>query len=192
MGVFNSPDFDGHEAVHAFHDQATGLKGFIALHSTALGPGFGGCRMWNYTSEQEAVTDALRLSRGMSYKNALAGLSYGGGKSVIMGDPHEDKTEALFEAFGRAVDRLGGSYVTAEDVGIFVEDMVAASRATKYVSGIARKSKGFVGGDPSPRTARGVFEGLRAAVRFTLDRDIEGLTIAVQGLGSVEPEAHAD
>ncbi|MGI9482806.1 MAG: Glu/Leu/Phe/Val family dehydrogenase [Hyphomicrobiales bacterium] len=185
MAIFDVPDFDGHEVVDAFHDKETGLKGFIALHSTARGPGFGGCRMWNYASEEDAITDALRLSRGMSYKNALAGLSYGGGKAVIMGDPRTGKSRELFEAFGRAVDRLGGSYVTAEDVGVGVEDMMAVARTTKFVSGITRKTKGFRGGDPSPRTARGVFEGLRAAVRFSLERDVEGLTVAVQGLGSV-------
>ena len=185
MSIFTSRDFDGHEAVHGFHDRKSGLKGFIAIHSTALGPGFGGCRMWTYESEDDAIADALRLSRGMSYKNALAGLAYGGGKAVIMGDPRKDKTPELFEAFGRAVDRLGGAYVTAEDVGVSVQDMMAASCTTKFVSGISVKTDGFSGGDPSPRTALGVFEGLRAATRIGLDRDVEGLTVAVQGLGSV-------
>ena len=171
--------------MHAFCDEASGLKGFIAVHSTALGPGFGGCRMWPYDTEAEALNDALRLSRGMSYKNALAGLSYGGGKAVIIADSRTDKTEALFEAFGRAVDGVGGRYITAEDVGIKVEDMRTVSRTTRYVSGIGGEG-GFAGGDPSPNTAYGVFLGLRAAVRHKLGRDdLNGLRVAVQGVGNV-------
>ncbi len=185
MTLFSNPDFDGHEAVHAFFDEATGLKGIIAVHSRALGPGFGGCRMWPYESEAEAISDVLRLSRGMSYKNALAGLSYGGGKAVIIGNSKTDKSPELFEAYGRAVDALGGRYITAEDVGIKVADMKAAARRTAYVSGIGREGS-QVGGDPSPNTAYGVYLGLKAAVRHKLGReDLTGLRVAVQGVGNV-------
>lgn len=183
--IFSSPDFDGHEQVVAFFDAEAGLKGFIAIHSTALGPAFGGCRMWDYPDEAAAVEDALRLSRGMSYKNAIAGLAYGGGKAVIIGDPRADKTPSLFRAFGQAVERLAGRYITAEDVGVSVEDMRAAADVTEWVAGIPQE-EGYRGGDPSPVTARGVLSGIRSAVRSRLGRDdLEGLTIAVQGLGSV-------
>lgn len=185
MSIFSNADFDAHEAVHAFFDKASGLKGFIAVHSTALGPGFGGCRMWPYDSEEDALTDVLRLSRGMSYKNALAGLAYGGGKAVIIANSKTDKTTALFEAYGRAVEALGGRYITAEDVGIKVQDMEIAARTTAYVSGIGSKD-GFAGGDPSPNTAYGVFLGLRAAVKHKLGTDdLKGLRVAVQGVGNV-------
>ena len=183
--IFSSPDFDGHEQFVAFCDAAAGLKGFIAIHSTALGPAFGGCRMWAYEDEAAAVADALRLPRGMSYKNAIAGLAYGGGKAVIMGDPHAAERRGLFRAFGRAVDRLAGRYITAEDVGVGVEDMRAAAEETEWVAGIPREC-GYRGGDPSPVTARGVMAGLAAAVRHGLGRDsLAGVTVAVQGLGSV-------
>ncbi len=185
MPIFTQPDFDDHEAVHAFFDAATGLKGFIAIHSTALGPAFGGCRVWPYTDEDAAVRDGLRLSRGMSYKNALAELDYGGGKAVIIGDPGQVKSPDLFEAFGRVVDSLGGRYITAEDVGTCVEDMRSVARTTEFVSGIPQET-GYRGGDPSPRTARGVYEGMRAAVKVALGRDDPGgLTVAVQGAGNV-------
>jgi len=185
MSIFSNPDFDGHEMVHAYYDQPTGLKGIVAIHSTALGPGFGGCRMWPYDSEAEALTDVLRLSRGMSYKNALAGLAYGGGKAVIIANGKTDKTEALFESYGRAVDALGGRYITAEDVGIKVQDMQITARTTKYVSGISKQGDG-IGGDPSPNTAYGVFLGLRAAVRHKLGTDdLTGVRVAVQGVGNV-------
>ncbi len=183
--IFSSTDFDHHEFVHAFADSATGLRGFVGVHSTRLGPAFGGCRMWPYTSEADAVRDVLRLSRGMSYKNALADLPYGGGKAVIMADPRHDKSPALFRAFGRCIDRLGGAYITAEDVGVSVEDMREAAVETSFVSGIPQ-DHGYRGGDPSPRTARGVFLGLKAAARvaFASD-DLTGRTVAVQGVGHV-------
>ena len=185
MPIFSQPDFDNHEAVHAFYDAATKLKGFIAIHSTARGAAFGGCRIWPYADEDAAVRDALRLSRGMSYKNALAELAYGGGKAVIIGDPAHIKSSALFEAFGRVVQSLAGRYITAEDVGTTVDDMRAVARTTQYVSGIPQDT-GYQGGDPSPRTARGVYEGMRAAARVALDRDdLRGLTVAVQGAGNV-------
>ncbi len=186
MTIFASADFDGHEAVHAFYDRATGLQGFVALHSTALGPAFGGCRMWAYDSEDAALGDALRLSRGMSYKNALAELPYGGGKAVIMADGRRVRSPALFEAFGRVVDNLGGRYITAEDVGTSVEDMRVVARMTAHVSGIAKGADGGVGGDPSPKTAYGVLQGMRAAVETAFGRDgLDGLTVAVQGVGHV-------
>ena len=185
MAIFSNPDFDDHEAVHAFFDAKSGLRGFIALHSTALGPGFGGCRMWPYETEAEALSDALRLSRGMSYKNALAGLSYGGGKAVIIADSKKDKTEELFEAYGRVIESLGGRYLTAEDVGICVEDMQIVARQTEHVSGIGQEGK-FAGGDPSPVTAYGVYLGLSAAVRHKLGAEtVKGLKVAVQGVGNV-------
>ncbi|MGI9414246.1 MAG: Leu/Phe/Val dehydrogenase [Hyphomicrobiales bacterium] len=185
MSIFSHPDFDAHEAVHAFFDAKSGLKGFIALHSTALGPGFGGCRMWPYGTEAEALRDALRLSRGMSYKNALAGLSYGGGKAVIIADSKTDKTPELFEAFGTVIEGLDGRYLTAEDVGVCVEDMKIVARKTGHVSGIGQGEK-FAGGDPSPITAYGVYLGIRAAVRHKLGAEtVKGLRVAVQGVGNV-------
>lgn len=185
MGIFSHKEFDGHEIVSAFHDAGSGLKALIAVHSTALGPGFGGCRMWPYASEDDALNDVLRLSRGMSYKNALAGLAYGGGKAVIIANAKTDKSRKLFEAFGKTVDSLGGRYITAEDVGIKVEDMKTVARETPYVSGIGREGA-EVGGDPSPKTAYGVFLGMQAAVSHKLGRNgLDGLRVAVQGVGNV-------
>ncbi len=186
MSVFSHPAFDAHEAVHYVHDAPSGLKAIIAVHSTALGPAAGGCRMWNYASDEAALHDVLRLSRGMSYKNAMADLPLGGGKAVILGDSANDKTPALFHAFGRAVDSLSGQYVTAEDVGISVNDMSLVAQQTRHVSGLPHAGGGAAGGDPSPKTARGVFHGIRAAVGARLERDdLSGLSVAVQGLGSV-------
>src|SRR5580700_1130263 len=185
MEIFDMPEFDGHEHVVFGHDAATSLRAIIAVHSTVLGPAAGGCRMWPYETTAQAVADVLRLSRGMSYKNALAGVPFGGGKAVIIGEPHKAKTPPLLEAFGRFVDSLAGRYVTAEDVGTTIADMAHVARATKYVSGLGR-SPGEAGGDPSPKTALGVFLGIRAAARFRLGRtDLEGLTVAVQGAGGV-------
>ena len=184
MDLYEMPDFDGHEKVVFGFDAATGLRAVIAIHSTALGPAAGGCRMWSYTSTEEALTDALRLSRGMSYKNAMAELPLGGGKAVILGDSRQDKTPRLFQAFGRLVDSLGGRYITAEDVGTSTEDMEQVAGVTRYVSGLSRK-EGEVGGDPGPQTALGVYLGIKAAVKFQLNRDLAGLTVAVQGLGGV-------
>ena len=178
-------EFDGHELIVFEDDAATGLRAIIAIHSTALGPAAGGCRMRPYATTAAAVSDVLRLSRGMSYKNAIAGLPFGGGKSVIIGEPRTLKTPQLLEAFGRFVDSLGGRYVTAEDVGTTTADMVSVARATRYVAGLGA-APGAAGGDPAPKTALGVYLGIRCAVRFGLGRsDLEGLTIAVQGLGSV-------
>ena len=182
MSVFSSSDFDNHEQVVFCHDAASGLKAIIAIHNTNRGPALGGCRMWSYASEAEAVTDVLRLSRGMTYKSALAKLPYGGGKSVIIGDPRLDKSPALFRAMGRAVQRLAGRYIVAEDVGISVPDVEIMQQETRHVAGTTAGGAG----DPSPATAYGVYMGLRAAVKHKLGRDeLDGLTVAVQGLGHV-------
>ena len=185
MDIFDAREFDAHELVIFGHDAATGLKAIIAIHSTTLGPAAGGCRMWPYASQAEALADVLRLSRGMSYKNAMAGLPFGGGKAVIIGDPRTVKTPELLAAFGRLVDSLRGRYVTAEDVGTTTADMAHVARATRYVAGLGRAA-GVAGGDPAPKTALGVFLGLKAAVKFRLGRDdLAGLTVAVQGVGGV-------
>ena len=181
MAVFASPHFDDHELV-AFHaDQASGLRAIVALHNTALGPGLGGLRMWPYADETAALDDVLRLSRGMTYKAALAGLSFGGGKAVIIGDPRTGKSEALLRAMGRFVDSLGGRYHTAEDVGTTVADMDVLGAETVFAHGVSNGS-----GNPSPATAYGVYVGIRAAVRYRLGRDdLAGVVVAVQGLGNV-------
>jgi leucine dehydrogenase len=184
MDLFEMRDFDAHEQVTFGCDAPTGLRTIIAIHSTALGPAAGGCRMWPYRDFQDAVADALRLSRGMSYKNAMAELPFGGGKAVIIADTRE-KTRQRMEAFGRFVDSLSGRYITAEDVGTTTVDMEHVASVTPFVSGLARAS-GEAGGDPGPKTALGVYLGLKAAVQFRLGRaSLEGLTIAVQGLGGV-------
>jgi leucine dehydrogenase len=185
MEVFDMREFDDHELVLFGRDTATGLRAIIAIHSTVLGPAAGGCRMWPYATTTDAVSDVLRLSRGMSYKNAMAGLPFGGGKAVIIGDARSGKTPELLAAFGRMVDSLRGRYVTAEDVGTTPADMAHVARGTQYVSGIGR-SPGEAGGDPAPKTALGVFLGIKAAVKFRLGRtDLAGLTVAVQGAGGV-------
>jgi leucine dehydrogenase len=178
-------EFDGHELIVFGHDAATGLRAIIAIHSTARGAAAGGCRMWPYATTKEAVADVLRLSRGMSYKNALAGVPFGGGKAVIIGEARKAKTPELFEAFGRFVDSLGGRYVTAEDVGTTMADMASVARVTRYVAGLGR-TPGAAGGDPGPKTALGVHLGIKAAVRFRLGRlDLKDLTVAIQGVGGV-------
>lgn len=184
--VWDLPDFDDHEGVHLFRDAAAGLTAVIAVHSTHLGPAAGGARYWHYAEKNQAITDALRLSRGMSYKNAMAGLPMGGGKGVIIADsPSSTKSPALLAAFGRAVDSLGGSYVTAEDVGMSDADMVAISGHTRHVSGLPVAS-GEAGGDPGPLTALGVYLGIRAAIRRGLGREsAKGVHVAIQGVGSV-------
>jgi len=185
MEVFDMREFDGHEEVVFGHDAATGLRAIIAIHSSALGPAAGGCRMWPYATTTEAVADVLRLSRGMSYKNAMAGLPFGGGKAVIIGDSTKAKTQELFKAFGRLVDSLGGRYVTAEDVGTTTADMANVARSTRYVAGLGA-APGAAGGDPGPKTALGVYLGIKAAVKFRLGRtDLKGVRVAIQGLGGV-------
>jgi leucine dehydrogenase len=179
------PDFDAHEEVHFIADDKSGLKAIIALHSTHLGPAGGGCRFWHYAEDTQALTDALRLSRGMSYKNAMAGLPLGGGKAVILADQNRTKTPEMLHAFGKAVDGVCGRYVTAEDVGMNVADMVEIARSTKYVAGLPN-SAGDVGGDPGPHTSLGVFLGIKAAVKRALGKDsLSGVHLAIQGAGSV-------
>lgn len=178
----------GHEKVVRFEDHDTGLRAFIGVHSTRLGASLGGCRFWNYNSEDEALTDVLRLSRGMTYKNAVAGLPLGGGKSVLMASDavmEGPARAAMFESFGRAVETLRGSYVTAEDVGTRESDMEAIARATTHVCGLpAAKEK--VGGNPSPITAHGIFCGIRATAKHALGTDdLKGVRVAMQGLGNV-------
>ena len=178
-------DFDAHEALHFVTDEPSGLRAIIAMHSTHLGPAAGGTRFWHYGDDADALTDALRLSRGMSYKNAMAGLPLGGGKAVVLAGADRAKSPELLAAFGRAVDRLGGNYVTAEDVGMSVADMIAVRKQTKFVAGLPAEG-GEVGGDPGPHTSLGVFLGIKAAVRSALGKDkLAGLHIALQGAGSV-------
>jgi leucine dehydrogenase len=183
MTLFDSPAFEGHEGVHAFFDEKTGLKCIIAVHSTARGPAAGGCRMWPFASAEAALEDALRLSRAMSYKNAMADLELGGGKAVIIGDSRTQKSPALFEAFGRAVEDVGGKYWTAEDVGVSPADLMHARKTTRYVAGLT--GHGAASGDPSPVTAEGVFRGITLGVRRALGRDLDGVTVALQGVGHV-------
>lgn len=165
-------------------DQASGLRGFIVIHSTALGPAAGGCRLWAYDDDAAALTDARRLAEGMTYKNAMAGLPLGGGKAVIMRPAGDFDRPALFRAFGRAVDRLDGRYVTAEDVGTKVADMQDIAAETGFVAGLAKQAE-RAGGDPSPWTALGVFEAMKHAVHHAHNCDLRGLTVAVQGVGNV-------
>jgi leucine dehydrogenase len=179
--VWDLPDFDDHEGVHLFRDRETGLTAIIAVHSTHLGPAAGGTRFWHYADKTAAVTDALRLSRGMSYKNAMAGLRAGGGKAVILADADRAKPAALLDAFARSVDSLGGRYVTAQDVGMSEADMVHLSHTTAHVAGLPGQ-----GGDPGPYTARGIYLGVKAAAKRALGAgDMRGVRVAVQGVGSV-------
>jgi len=179
------PDFDAHEALHFVTDEKSGLRAVIALHSTHLGPAAGGTRLWHYADDADALTDALRLSRGMSYKNAMAGLPLGGGKAVVLANKTGMKTPEMLAAFGRVVNSLGGKYVTAEDVGMSVADMIEISKQTKFVAGLP-VAGGAVGGDPGPHTSLGVFLGIKAAVKRALGKDsLDGLHIALQGAGSV-------
>ncbi|MFT5235027.1 MAG: leucine dehydrogenase [Shewanella sp.] len=181
MAVFNHISFDEHEQVVFCQDKESGLKAIIAIHNTNLGPAVGGCRMWNYESDDEALTDVLRLSRGMTYKNALAGLEMGGGKSVIIADPKILDREALFRAFGRCINSLGGKYFSAEDVGVTTADIMIAHQETPYMAGLEGKS-----GDPSPFTALGTYLGIKAAVKHQRGiNSLKGLKISVQGVGHV-------
>jgi leucine dehydrogenase len=185
MTFFENAENLGHESVHQFYDPQTGLKAIIAIHSTALGPAAGGCRMWRYKDEANAIRDALRLSRGMTYKNAMAGLPLGGGKAVIMTNPDSPPSDDFFRAFGRCVDSLNGRYVTAEDVGISVDNMRLVKEVTDFVAGLP-STDGSAGGDPSPWTADGVFLGLEAAAKHRLGvNSLNGMRVAVQGVGKV-------
>ena len=185
--IFETLGTYGHEQVVFCHQKDVGLKAIIAIHNTVLGPSLGGLRMWAYKTEQEALNDVLRLSRGMTYKNAVAGLNLGGGKAVIIGDPTRDKSEALFRAFGRFVQSLGGRYITAEDVGIDVNDMEYVFRETEFVTGVHQVHGGS--GDPSPFTAYGTLQGLMAALNHRYGHeDVGKLSYAVQGVGHVGME----
>ena len=184
MSVFSHPAYDNHEEVAFYHDAKSGLKAIIAVHNTNLGPSLGGCRMWPYADDSEALNDVLRLSRGMTYKSAMAGLKLGGGKSVIIGDPRKEKTPELLRAMGDFLNTLGGRYITAEDSGTSVADMKIIGERTEYVSGVIAGQEH--GGDPSPSTAYGVFVGLKAAVEHRWGRaDLAGLKVSIQGVGNV-------
>ncbi len=184
MEIFKYMTNYKYEQLVMCQDEVSGLKAIICIHDTTLGPALGGTRMWNYATEEEAIVDALRLARGMSYKNAAAGLNLGGAKAVIIGDSKKDKSEALFRAFGRFVDGLNGRYITAEDVGTCVEDMDYIKMETNHVAGLG--STAGSSGDPSPITAYGVWKGVKASAKEAWGSDsLSGKTIAVQGLGHV-------
>lgn len=178
-------DFDGHEQVVYFEDDTVGLNAVIGVHNTNLGPSFGGCRIHNYTCIEDAITDALRLSKGMTYKSALAGLPLGGGKAVIIADSKTDKSPEKIKAFGEAVEAMAGAYITAEDVGSSDQDMVTISGMTSYVSGLPKQENGL-GGNPSPFTAKGVFYGMQAGLNTVFNTDsFDGVHVVVKGVGSV-------
>ncbi len=182
--VFKQMQPSGFEQVVFCQDERVGLKALISIHSSVLGPATGGCRMWNYASEEEALTDVLRLSEGMTYKAAMAGLNWGGGKAVIIGDAKTQKTPALLKRFGEYVDRLGGHYITAKDVGIGADDLRQVKHSTRHVLGI--EGEAGSSGDPSPATAWGVYNGMQSAAQVAFQaRSLKGLKIALQGLGSV-------
>lgn len=181
MSIFGAVDFREHEQVVFVNEPSVGLKAIVAIHNTSRGPAFGGCRMHPYASEEDAVRDVLRLSRGMTLKAAIARLPYGGGKSVILGDPARDKTPELLRAMGRAVDRLHGRYIMADDVGTSVRDMEVVRTVTPHAAG-----RPDAAGEPCPATAWGVYQGIRATAAHRFGRtDLEGMSVAVQGLGSV-------
>lgn len=184
MKILSSMEEMGHEQVVHCYDPATQLRAIIAIHNTTLGPALGGSRFWDYASEEAALFDVLRLSRGMTYKSAVAGLPLGGGKAVLLGDVKRLKTPQLLQAFGRFVNRLGGRYITAEDVNMCVEDMTEVGKETRFVTGKPHSQGGS--GDPSPYTALGIYHGIRAAVQHRLGKSsLSGLHIAIQGCGSV-------
>ncbi len=188
MSVFDHSEFDNHEHVAFYHDEKAGLSAIIAIHNTNLGPALGGCRMWPYVNSSEALTDVLRLSKGMTYKAALANLELGGGKSVIIGDPRKAKTPEMMRAMGKFVDSLGGKYFTAEDSGIAVTDLQTMAEESDYIAGVSAKYH-YAGeeanGNPAPSTAYGVFVGLKASVEFGLKRSLDGVSVAIQGMGHV-------
>ena len=183
--VWDLPDFDDHEGVHVVRDRESGLSAVVAIHSTALGPAAGGTRFWHYPDRADAIVDALRLSRGMSYKNAMAGLAMGGGKAVILADDRGTKTPAMLAAFGRTIEALCGRYVTAQDVGMSNADLVAIARETRHITGLPVEGDA-AGGDSGPSTALGVYHGLRAAAKRVLGSDdMRGVHVGIQGVGSV-------
>lgn len=182
--MFDHPDFDQHEVVHFIYDQDFGLRAIVAVHNTRRGPAIGGCRVWRYRDEQEALRDALRLSRGMTQKAAVAGIPFGGGKAVVLTDPTRPKTPAMMRALGRAIEKMAGNYITGEDVGTTCADMSEIRTATSYVMGLPVEQGGS--GDPSRSTAMGCFEGIRASLSHSLGKnDMQGVRVAVQGLGNV-------
>ena len=186
--MFSHPEFDQHEQVVFCHDPSSGLEAIIAVHNRTRGPALGGCRMYPYADDQAALTDVLRLSKGMSYKSALAGLDLGGGKSVIIGNPRQDKTPELLRAMGDFINSLGGRYIGAEDSGTSVSDIRIMGERTDFVAGLDRPGPNgqMRNGDPSPMTAFGVFRGIQAAVKFRLGRDdLDGVRVAIQGVGNV-------
>lgn len=184
MSIFSHPDFDSHEAVHAFCDPASGLRAFIAVHNTNRGPASGGTRFWQYANDADALTDVLRLSRAMSFKNAMAQLDIGGGKGVILRPEGDFDREALFAAYGRSIETIGGTYITAEDVGVSPVDMAIIKTQTDHVAGLSEGDN--ASGDPSPVTADGVFRGIKiAAERVFGSSDLSGRRVSVQGLGHV-------
>ena len=181
MEIFEAMAKREHDQLVFWSDVASGYRGLIAIHDTTLGPALGGTRFWNYASEAEAITDVLRLARGMTYKAAITGLALGGGKSVIIGENHTTEREAIFRAHGRAIESLGGRYITAEDVGTSVDDMEYVRMETQWVTGLREGS-----GDPSPITAFGVYQGVKACARFRYgEESLEGRHVIVQGLGHV-------
>lgn len=185
MATFDLIEKHGdHESIYYCHDRHVGLKAIIAIHNTTLGPALGGTRMWNYKNEEEALVDVLRLSKGMTYKAAAAGLNLGGGKAVIIGDSKTQKSEGLFRAFGQFINSLNGKYITAEDVGTSVQDMEHIFMETMWVTGIPKEFGGS--GDPSPYTAHGVLMGMKASAKEKLGTDdLKGMRVSVQGLGNV-------
>ncbi len=185
MSVFNSASFDHHELVVFKEDPRSGLKAIIAVHNSTLGPSMGGCRMFPYSDDSEALEDVLRLSRGMTYKSALAGIPVGGGKSVIIGDPHRQKSTALLLAMGDFVESLAGRYIIAEDSGTSVQDIEIIAQRTGYISGLQHDTQH--GGDPSPTTAYGVYLGIEAAIKYRCGQNagVDGLRVAIQGAGNV-------
>jgi leucine dehydrogenase len=184
VSVFSAEDFDDHEQVLFVNDAEAGLRGIIAIHDTTLGPALGGCRMWPYPTEAEALRDVLRLSRGMTYKAAAARVGVGGGKSVIIGDPHSQKTPQLIEAMARAIDRMNGQYITGPDIGTSLEDMNRLRETTRYVIGVGTEQGGY--GDPSPSTAQGVVQSIRAGLQHRDGQsDLTDVRVAVQGVGHV-------
>lgn len=188
MSVFDHPEFDNHEHVAFYHDDKSGLRAIIAVHNTNLGPALGGCRMWPYANSGEALNDVLRLSKGMTYKAAMANLELGGGKSVIIGDPRKAKTPEMMAAMGRFVDTFGGKYFTAEDSGIAVTDLQIMAEQSDYIAGVNAQYH-YAGevpdGNPAPSTAYGVFVGVKAAVNYALGSDLKGVKVAIQGMGHV-------
>ena len=188
MSVFEHSEFDGHEHVAFYQDRTSGLKAIIAVHNSNLGSALGGCRMWPYANDEEALRDVLRLSKGMTYKAAMAGLKQGGGKAVIIGDPRTEKTSDKLLAMGKFIDSLSGKYISAEDSGLTVDDLKLMGGQTEHVSGIYGKyhiNSEPADGNPAPSTAYGVFVGLKTTVKHAMNSELKGVKIAIQGLGHV-------